>query len=42
MEYFDICIANEEDAEKSLGLNPADSNVDNDEGIHFSLIPKTF
>ena len=27
MEYVDVCIANEEDAEKSLGLKPAYSNV---------------
>jgi len=27
MEYVDVCIANEEDTEKSLGLKPAHSNV---------------
>lgn len=28
MEYVDVCIANEEDAEKSLGFKPAHSNVE--------------
>jgi 2-dehydro-3-deoxygluconokinase len=40
MEYVDVCIANEEDAEKSLGLVPASSNVEsaklNEEG-YFKL-----
>lgn len=27
MEYVDVCIANEEDAEKSLGLKPKNTNV---------------
>lgn len=31
MEYVDVCIANEEDAEKSLGMKPAESNVENAE-----------
>ncbi|MDP3148178.1 MAG: sugar kinase [Ignavibacteria bacterium] len=40
MEYVDVCIANEEDAEKSLGLKPANTNVSeatlNEEG-YFQL-----
>ena len=31
MEYVDVCIANEEDAEKSLGLMPNDNDIDNAE-----------
>ncbi len=31
MEYVDVCIANEEDAEKSLGLKAANSDVDSGE-----------
>jgi 2-dehydro-3-deoxygluconokinase len=31
MEYVDVCIANEEDAEKSLGLKAGDSDVDKGE-----------
>lgn len=31
MEYVDICIANEEDAEKSLGFSAASSNVEHGE-----------
>lgn len=31
MEHVDVCIANEEDAEKSLGLKPSESNVNNAE-----------
>ncbi|MBU1098920.1 MAG: sugar kinase [Bacteroidetes bacterium] len=31
MEYVDVCIANEEDAEKSLGMIPANTNVENAE-----------
>ncbi len=31
MQYVDVCIANEEDAEKSLGLKPAHSDVDSGE-----------
>lgn len=29
MEYVDVCIANEEDAEKSLGMKPKATNVEN-------------
>ena len=29
MEYVDVCIANEEDAEKVFGIRPADNNVEN-------------
>jgi len=40
MEYVDVCIANEEDSEKSLGLKPANTNVSeatlNEEG-YFQL-----
>lgn len=28
MEYVDVCIANEEDAEKSLGLKPAETDIE--------------
>lgn len=31
MEYVDVCIANEEDAEKCLGVKPADTNVESAE-----------
>ena len=31
MDYVDVCIANEEDAEKSLGLKAGESNVDKGE-----------
>lgn len=31
MEYVDVCIANEEDAEKSLGIKPENTNVDKGE-----------
>lgn len=31
MEYVDVCIANEEDAEKSLGIKPEATNVENAE-----------
>jgi len=31
MEYVDVCIANEEDAEKSLGIKPASTDVENAE-----------
>jgi len=31
MEYVDVCIANEEDAEKSLGMHAAETNVENAE-----------
>lgn len=31
MEYVDVCIANEEDAEKSLGLKPASTDIENAE-----------
>ena len=40
MEYVDVCIANEEDAEKSLGLNVKDSDVDQaklDETAYFEI-----
>jgi len=31
MEYVDVCIANEEDAEKSLGMHAAETNIENAE-----------
>ena len=31
MEYVDVCIANEEDAEKSLGMKSAETNIENAE-----------
>ncbi|GJQ62386.1 MAG: 2-dehydro-3-deoxygluconokinase [Melioribacteraceae bacterium] len=31
MEYVDVCIANEEDAEKSLGIEPEDTDVESAE-----------
>ncbi|MBI9071481.1 MAG: sugar kinase [Melioribacteraceae bacterium] len=31
MEYVDVCIANEEDAEKSLGLKPRQTDIENAE-----------
>jgi 2-dehydro-3-deoxygluconokinase len=31
MEYVDVCIANEEDAEKSLGFKPCSSNIEHGE-----------
>jgi 2-dehydro-3-deoxygluconokinase len=40
MEYVDVCIANEEDAEKSLGFVPQNTNVDAgelDEAGYFAL-----
>lgn len=40
MEYVDVCIANEEDAEKSLGLVPAHTDVDAaelDESSYFEV-----
>ena len=40
MQYVDVCIANEEDAEKSLGLKAAESDVDAgelDEGSYFAV-----
>ena len=40
MEYVDVCIANEEDAEKSLGLNVKGSDVDQaklDEAAYFEI-----
>lgn len=40
MEYVDLCIANEEDAEKSLGVKPVLSNVESaqlDETSYFEL-----
>ena len=43
MDYVDICIANEEDAEKSLGMKADSTNVDNariDEGEYFKLAAK--
>ena len=43
MEYVDVCIANEEDAEKSLGLNVNDSDVDQaklDEAAYFEIAEK--
>ena len=43
MEYVDVCIANEEDAEKSLGLNVKDSDVDQaklDEAAYFEIAEK--
>lgn len=43
MEYVDVCIANEEDAEKSLGLNLKDSDVDQaklDEAAYFEIARK--
>ncbi len=43
MEYVDVCIANEEDAEKSLGFHPESTNVDSaelDERGYFDLARK--
>jgi len=43
MEYVDICIANEEDAEKSLGFKAGSTNVENaklDEKGYFDLAKK--
>lgn len=43
MEYVDVCIANEEDAEKSLGLHAGSTNVDSaelDERGYFDLAIK--
>ena len=43
MEYVDVCIANEEDAEKSLGFNAGSTNVENaklDEKGYFNLAQK--
>ncbi len=43
MKYVDLCIANEEDAEKSLGLKPSVSNVENaelNEDSYFQLAQK--
>ncbi len=40
MDYVDVCIANEEDAEKSLGFNAASTNIENaelDEKGYFNL-----
>lgn len=31
MKYVDVCIANEEDAEKSLGLKPSETNIEHAE-----------
>lgn len=43
MKYVDVCIANEEDAEKSLGLKPDNTNVDSaelNEESYFKLARK--
>ena len=43
MEYVDVCIANEEDAEKSLGFNAGTTNVESaklDEKGYFNLAQK--
>lgn len=43
MEYVDVCIANEEDAEKSLGFNAGATNVESaelDEKGYFNLAQK--
>jgi len=43
MKYVDLCIANEEDAEMSLGLKPTDSNIENaqlNEDSYFQLAKK--
>ena len=43
MKYVDLCIANEEDAEMSLGLKPSDSNIENaqlNEDSYFQLAKK--
>ncbi len=43
MEYVDVCIANEEDAEKSLGFRAASTNVESaelDESGYFDLAMK--
>ncbi len=43
MEYVDVCIANEEDAEKSLGFKAGESNVESaelDENSYFELAKK--
>ena len=40
MKYVDVCIANEEDAEKSLGFKPAETDIENaklNEGGYFQL-----
>lgn len=43
MEYVDVCIANEEDAEKSLGIKPENTDVSSaklDEAGYFKLAEK--
>ena len=43
MKYVDLCIANEEDAEMSLGLKPSDSNIEDaqlNEESYFQLAKK--
>ncbi|MCK5456890.1 MAG: sugar kinase, partial [Melioribacteraceae bacterium] len=43
MKYVDLCIANEEDAEMSLGLKPSNSNIENaqlNEDSYFQLAKK--
>ena len=40
MDYVDVCIANEEDAEKSLGIKPESTNIESaelDEDGYFKL-----